>query len=245
MSDGIVLHPGGVVRIQRRHRRTFRQSVALHRLNSDGVEKLQHRRIDSRTAGDDHPQITAEDLQDISREGLHQIEPGFRCQPVHCQQIAEHFIFTLPADLLPDFFVQALYQNRHAQEHGGPHLLQVLLDIPQTLTIGDGRSFIKGHQETAGTLVGVMNRQDREEDVGRFHVQKRRCAHQVVTNVCVGQHDTLGNTGGSGSVEDDRHIVSRNLRIQELPVALADLLLPFPDQFLPGENLPIRIRLTE
>ena len=54
----------------------------------------------------------------------------------------------------------------------------------QTLAIGDGRTLIKGHQECAGALISMVNRQYGEENVVWIYFQHSRRAHQVV-KMCI------------------------------------------------------------
>ena len=192
MSYGVVARIK--VLVECRHRRTFREAVALKCHDSKVSEKLQNLRVDCRAAGDEHIHVAAEHLEDILQKKLVKVDAHLGSYLVEFQNFLNRLFLALLADVLPNRLVKHFENQRNAEEEGRFNFLQVFLDIFQSFAVTDARSLIHRHQESAGTFVCVVQRQHAEESISFVCIKKRRRTHEVAADIGLRKHNALGNS---------------------------------------------------
>lgn len=160
----------------------------------------------------------------------------------------EHFLdrrlLALLADILPDRLIQTLEDQRHAEEERRLDLLQILLDIFESLAVPDASTLVHRHQKAAGALIGMVDRQHTEESIPLVGIQQRRGTHQVAADIRLRKHDALGDARRAGGKEQRTHLVRIDLCIQIGTIACCNLFLTLSDQTGPAlDTVRRRVRV--
>ncbi len=101
--------------------------------------------------------------------------------------------------------MEGLHHERHDQDDGGFGLLHVGHDVAQALTDSDGAAAVKRTEIAAGTLISVVQGQDRQEGVIFVDINHGAHAHEVLADIFVAQHDGLGIGGRPRCKEQNLH----------------------------------------
>ena len=98
----------------------------------------------------------------------------------------------------------------------------------------DPRPIVKCHQETASTLVSMVQRQEGQIDVILSEFKACRRNHQFSAHIFLAEHDALWFAHCAGREYQDAHNFIIHFRIHVIRITSFDQLLAFFFDLLPG-----------
>lgn len=207
--------------------RDLGQAVALQDLDPDGLEELDHFRVDGRAAADDAAQAAAELLTDLLVEEQladpvgGEVEEGggvfFGFFLVQLGALLQHFEkyvvepFGALLEVVHHAGADLLEQARHRVDAGGAKDLDVFDQLGKASAVIDLRAEEERTEEPRVAFEGVAERQHREDDVLRRGLDRLVAEDGGVGQPPVGEEHALHLAGGPRGEDDGGEVLALDL----------------------------------
>src|SRR5713101_2667923 len=190
------------------YRRRLGEPVTLEQLDADVVEKLRDALRQGRAAAYCQTKASAQGGMGLAEENRAEVQMIVAVETaVEVAQAVEGGLEERPArlDLIEDAAMDRLPQRGHADERRGTHASQRARETRgvDAERVDNPRAHRERQQHPASEFEGVMERQQREQDVVAIEREHPREHPDFRAEVAMREHHALGCAGGAGG-EDDR-----------------------------------------
>ena len=202
-AGGVVLPVAFAVAGQ--DRRALGQAVALQHGDPEVAEALGDVRRQRGRPANEGPQVGPEGLEDRREQAAAQVDADPPQRVAGRERLAQPARAAVALGFAPDALVHGLEHQGDRDQERALRFPQVARDVAQPVAEGDRRAAVERPEKAAHALVGVVDRQDRQEDVPGADRDIGHGRRQVRAEVAVGQRDRLGLGGRARREEQDTH----------------------------------------